>query len=483
MTRGGNVLQLRPSAGRVPANDLDAEAAVLSAILIDQRTLDLVTETLRPEHFYSDANRTIYEAALELTAAGKPVDLVQVAGLLRSRDKLTSVGGPSYLAQISDATPAVANAAQHAQLIVDKARTRALGALGHVIAAESYGDVGSVSEWISGAEQRVYDLARVAMPRRSVQLGAVIPSVYTVIERAAERGDGVSGLSTGFEKFDAKTAGLHEGDLLVVAARPGMGKTAFVMNLAVNVASPREVGGRYEHGTGVVAFSLEMPQEQLVRRTICSEARVDVARVRSGYLQPDDWTRFTAAATSLATIPLWIDDTPAADLMRVRAVVRRHQAEYDRPATSSAPEQKVGLVIIDYLQLMGGSGRADNREQEIAQITRGLKQLAKELKVAVIVLSQLNRAVESRSTKDKRPQLADLRESGAIEQDADTVVFIYRDEYYNPETSNAKGIAELLIAKQRNGPCPAKVLVRFSASHTRFDNLAPGDYPEQTGDE
>lgn len=224
-------------------------------------------------------------------------------------------------------------------------------------------------------------------------------------------------------------------------------------------------------------FSLEMPREQLGTRMVCSEGRVDLGKLRQGYLQPEDWRRLTEAASYLSSLPIWIDDTPALGILELRAKVRRIQAEYNRPATPSAPERKVGLVVVDYLQLMKGRDGVNSREQEISEISRGLKQLAKELCVPVIALSQLNRAVETRTTKDKRPQLSDLRESGAIEQDADTIIFIYRDEYYNAETTSSKGIAELIIAKQRNGPT-GKVLTRFTATCTRFDNLAPGDYPE-----
>jgi replicative DNA helicase len=225
-----------------------------------------------------------------------------------------------------------------------------------------------------------------------------------------------------------------------------------------------------------------MPREQLASRMVCSEARVDVGKLRQGFLQPDDWRKLTEAASFLSTIPIWIDDTPAINILELRAKVRRVQAEYNRPAANGQAERRVGLVIIDYLQLMKGRDGVQSREQEISEISRGLKQLAKELRVPVIALSQLNRAVETRNSKDKRPQLSDLRESGAIEQDADTIVFIYRDEYYNPETTNMKGISEIIIAKQRNGPT-GKVLVRFASSYTRFDNLAPGDYPEMVDDE
>jgi replicative DNA helicase len=480
-------------AGRVPPHDLDAEAAVLSAILLSRDALDRVLEILKPEHFYSDANKRIYEAAQELALAGTPIDIVSVASWLRDRERLAQVGGPSYLAQLSDATPAVGHVGAHAGTVYEKWRVRQLIATCQRVAAEGYGDVGVVQEFIDGAEQAIYELARTAQTSSVQPLAQVLKAAFEQITAAAERGDRITGVSTGYEKLDAKTAGLHEGDLMIVAARPGMGKTSFVLNLGVNVASPRTVSSpgpgenghgveRHEPGHGVCVFSLEMPREQLATRMVCSEGRVDLGRLRQGFLQPDDWRRLTEAASYLSSLPIWIDDTPAIGILELRAKVRRIQAEYNRPATATSAERKVGLVVIDYLQLMKGRDGVNSREQEISEISRGLKQLAKELRVPVIALSQLNRAVETRTTKDKRPQLSDLRESGAIEQDADTIIFIYRDEYYNAETTNAKGIAELIIAKQRNGPT-GKVLTRFTASCTRFDNLAPGDYPEMVDDE
>jgi replicative DNA helicase len=403
------------------------------------------------------------------------------------------VGGAAYLAQLADATPAVAHVAAHARVVYEKWRVRQLIATCQRVAAEGYGDVGVVQEFIDGAEQAVYQLARTPQGTATQPIAQVLKAAFEQITAAAERGDRITGISTGYEKLDAKTAGLHDGDLSIIAARPGMGKTSFVLNLAVNVASPRTVSSpgpdqsghgveRHDPGFGAAVFSLEMPREQLATRMVCSEGRVDVGKLRQGFLQPDDWRRLTEAASFLSTLPIWIDDTPAISLLELRAKVRRIQAEYDRPPSDGSSGRRIGLIVIDYLQLMKGRDGVASREQEISEISRGLKQLAKELKVAVIALSQLNRAVETRTTKDKRPQLSDLRESGAIEQDADNIIFIYRDEYYNPETTNHKGIAELIVAKQRNGPT-GKVLTRFTSSCTRFDNLAPGDYPEMADDE
>jgi replicative DNA helicase len=480
-------------AGRVPPHDLDAEAAVLSAIMLKRDALDQVAEILKPEHFYSEANGRIYEAAVALALDQRPIDVVQIASWLRDRERLPQVGGTAYLAQIVDATPAIAHVNAHAKTVREKWRLRRLIAECQRISAEGYGDVGVVQEFIDGAEQSVYELARTVETSNAQPIKDVLRAAFEQISKAAERGDRITGISTGYPKLDEKTAGLHDGDLMIVAARPGMGKTSFVLNLAVNVAAPRTIAApgpqdrgyganqRREPGFGVAVFSLEMPREQLATRMVCSEGRVDVGKLRGGHLSPEDWRRLTEAASQLSMLPVWLDDTPAIGLLELRAKVRRMQAEYNRAATAEQPEQRMGLVVIDYLQLMSGRANASSREQEISEISRGLKQLAKELRVPVIALSQLNRAVETRPGKDKRPQLSDLRESGAIEQDADMILFIYRDEYYNPE-SDRKGIAELIIAKQRNGPT-GKVLTRFTSSCTRFDSLAPGDYPEFADDE
>jgi replicative DNA helicase len=415
-------------AGRVPPHDLDAEAAVLSAILLSREALDRVQEILRPEYFYSDANGRIYEAAQQLALAGTPIDIISVASWLRDRERLAQIGGPSYLAQLADATPAVAHVGAHAAVVYEKWRVRQLIATCQKIAAEGYGDVGIVQEFIDSAEHAIYEIARTGSRVAVERLSLVLRRAFEQVTKAAERGDRITGYSTGYTKLDAKTAGLHPGDLTIVAARPGMGKTAFVCNVGVNLASPREMTHGTQEGTpitiiepgyGVVIFSLEMPREQLAMRMICSESRVDLGRLRQGYLQPQDWRLLTESASYLSSLPIWIDDTPAISLLELRAKVRRIQAEYNRdpePADKEAGkeaqnERKVGLVVVDYLQLMKGRDGVTSREQEISEISRGLKQLAKELKVPVIALSQLNRAVETRKTTDgKRPQLSDLRE-------------------------------------------------------------------------
>jgi replicative DNA helicase len=483
------------SSGRVPPHDLDAEAAVLSAILLERDALDKVLETLQPDHFYSEANRRIYEAAVELSAKGTPIDIVSVAGALRDRERLAQVGGSPYLAKLVDAVPSVAHIETYARMVKEKWRVRQLIATCQKVAAEGYGDVGEVQTFIDGAEQSIYEIARTPETSSVQRIEPIIRSVFEQITELARRGERITGVPTGFERLDAKTAGLHDGELTIVAARPGMGKTSFVLNIAVNVASPKTIAeageagiedlgageSREEPGMGVAVFSLEMPREQLASRMVCSEGRVDVGKMRQGFLQDRDWNNLTQAASFLYRLPIWIDDTPSLGVLELRAKVRRLQAEYDRPSADGGMGRRIGLVIVDYLQLMSGSQFTSSREQEISEISRGLKRLAKELRVPVIALSQLNRAVETRGTKDKRPQLSDLRESGAIEQDADNIIFIFRDDYYEAE-SDQRGIAELIVAKQRNGPT-GKVKVRFEAAYTRFDNLAQGEYDQMGDDE
>jgi replicative DNA helicase len=470
--------------GRIPPHDLDAEAAVLSAVMVDTLAFDKVNEFLRPEHFYSEAHRRIYEASLELSAVGKPVDVVQVATWLRDHERLAQVGGMAYLTEVLNAAPAVANVVAYGRTIHEKWRVRQLILACQRVTAQGYAGYGEAQQFIDSAEQAVYDIARTRESSSLHLLRDVMQETFRRITKATERGARITGISTGFDRYDRMTSGLHDGELTIVAARPGMGKTALVVNMAINVASPqqlenaRDPNDRWEEpGYGVVVFTLEMPREQIVNRMLCSEARVDVSRVRTGMLTPSDWSKLTQAAAHLANLNLWVDDTPALSLFEVRSKVRRLQAEFDKvdPATGDK-KQRIGLVVVDYLQLMRGRENAASREQEISEISRGLKQLAKELSLPVIALSQLNRAVETRGEKSKRPQLSDLRESGAIEQDADNICFIYRDDYYNKETAD-RNLAELIIAKQRNGPTDI-VRVRFDAQYTRFDNLADGEYDE-----
>ena len=468
--------------GRVPPHDLDAEAAVLSAAMLDPSALDKVVE-LKPEHFYSEAHRRIYEACLELRQSGSPVDVVQVASYLKDRQRLAQVGGMPYLGQILDAAPVVANVGAYGRVIHEKYRIRQLILACQRVSAQGYGDYGEPQSFIDGAEQAIYNIARTSSKQSVEKLIEVMKKSFARLNDAVARGGKITGVSTGFERFDRQTAGLHEGDLSIIAARPGMGKTSFVLNLAANIAKPRhnelanDPNNRWdEPGVGCVVFSLEMPREQLANRLICAEAKVDVSKMRTGALGASDWNKLTMAASTLGSLPIWIDDSPGLSLLELRAKVRRLQSEYDTHDENGKKIRKLGCVIIDYLQLMKGRDGVNSREQEISEISRGLKGLAKELELPVIALSQLNRAVETRSEKSKRPLISDLRESGAIEQDADNIIFIYRDDYYNPDTPEPN-IAELIIAKQRNGPT-GTVKVRFDKMWTRFDNLPEGEYED-----
>jgi replicative DNA helicase len=466
-----------PPDGRIPPNDLDAEAAILSAVLIDPGAIDKVVQFLRPEHFYSEAHRRIFEAALELKEKSQPVDYIQVSSFLRDRDRLQQVGGLPFLTELLNVAPALANVEAYAKTVFDKARVRQVILAAHRIAAEGYIDYGEAQGFIDKAEQSIYHIARTGSAAEYEHIRPILLRTFGKMQAAALSGSLVTGVPTGFDRYDRLTSGLHPGDLSIVAARPGMGKTSFVLNIAQNVARPRIVespdqpGKRTEvPGIAVMVFSLEMPREQLTNRMLASEAEVDVSKLRSNALTKDDWAKLTSAAALLSKLPIYIDDTPSVTLLEVRAKMRRLIADYERQG-----DQRVGLLIIDYLQLMKGRDGVTSREQEISEISRGLKGLAKELKLPIIALSQLNRAVESRSEKSKRPLLSDLRESGAIEQDADNIIFIYRDDYYNKEESEEQGIAEIILAKHRNGATDT-VKVRFQREYTKFSNLPEGEF-------
>lgn len=443
------------SSGPVPPSALDAERAVLGGILLENDALNIVLESLDANDFYSDANAKIFESMAGLFQRGQPIDHVTLRQDLVGKNRLQAVGGDEYLLSLTNTIPTVANIQAHARIVREKAVVRKLISICHEAAATGYGDYGDLAEYLDSVESQVFKVAKERTHNPYEHIKDVVLRTFEEINAASKRGDEITGLPTGFDKVDKQTAGMHPGDLIIIAGRPGMGKTAFALNVAVNASVQRK--------TGVAVFSLEMPKEQLTRRMLCSEARVDGTRLRTGKLQRDDWPKLARAAGILSELPLWIDDTPAISILELRAKARRLRSE-----------NGLGLVVIDYLQLMRGGGRTDSREQEISEISRSLKALAKELELPVIALSQLNRGVESRGVKDKRPQLSDLRESGAIEQDADTIWFIYRDEVYNKESEDA-GVAEVIIGKQRAGPT-GTCRVRFFSEHTRFDNLQEDDY-------
>jgi replicative DNA helicase len=582
--------------GRVPPNSLEAERAVLGGVLLDNDAMNVVLETVDREDFYSDAHALLFEAMTELFRSGKPIDTVTLREEVVKQGKLAAIGGDEYLLELTNTIPTVANIESHARIVREKAIVRRLILASHEIAARGYGDYGETEEFLDAAEKAVFEVAQNRLRSPYEHIKDVVLRTFTQIHEAAERGEKITGLPSGFGDLDDMTAGMHPGDLIIIAGRPGMGKTAFAINVAVNACMHRKAP--------VAIFSLEMPKEQLVRRMLCSEARVDGTRMRSGQLWRDDWPKLARAAGTLSELPVWIDDTPALTVTELRAKTRRLKSQ-----------DGLDLVVVDYMQLMRSGSKNDSREQEISEISRNLKGLAKELSIPVIALSQLNRGVETRGLKDKRPQLADLREcvtgdtlvlladgsrvpierlvdqapevlamvhgriaparsdlvwpvgernvfdvrlangrsiraterhrlfsdhgwfmigdlragdgiaysegagrsicyepivdivpagrsqvfdltvpgpaswladgivshnSGAIEQDADTIMFIYRDEVYNRDAVDSRNRAEIIIGKQRAGPT-GTVHCAFFNEYTRFDNLARDEYPDDYG--
>ncbi|HSE87652.1 MAG TPA: replicative DNA helicase [Candidatus Binatia bacterium] len=444
---------------KVPPQNLEAESSVLGGILLENDAVNLVLELLRPEDFYRESHRKIFRAMIELTDRSEPVDLITLSECLKSRGELDAVGGSAYLASLADFVPTAANISYYARIVREKAILRSLITTATEIATRGYEEQGNVEEFLDTAEKVIFDISEKKIKASFVAVGDMIKDTLKTVERLYERKEMVTGVPTGYEDLDKLTAGLQPSDLVIVAGRPSMGKTAFSLNIAANAAFA---------GVGVAVFSLEMAKEQLVLRMLCSEARVNNSKVRSGYLAERDFPKLANAAGRLHEALIYIDDTPAISILELRAKARRLVRDRTK---------KVGLIVIDYLQLMRGMGGASNREQEISEISRSLKALAKELAVPVIAISQLNRRVEDRG--DRRPMMSDLRESGAIEQDADVIMFIYRDEVYN-QNSEEKGKAEIIVAKQRNGPIDT-VELTFLNEFMRFENYTPRnefDYEE-----
>lgn len=454
------VIPLRPLpnvAGRVPPHNLDAEAAVLSAVMLAPGALDRAAALLKPEHFYSDSNGQIFEAARALQRANRPTDNVTVADWLRTRQRLHSVGGASYLAQITDATPSVVNLEHHARIVFDAWRLRQLIATCQKIAAEGYGDVGDPGEFLSAAAVAVDAVTHADERDAAKPIGDVAKAVFQRLHEAVAR-KGLTGRSTGLIALDRRLGGLTDGKTTVIGARASMGKTALARGIADAVAG---------QGAAVAMFSMETPREELLDLWAFSRARVNKDRLKErGQLSPNEWAAVTQALTELEHSPIWIDDTPGLTLSQLRAKARQVRA------AAARRNVKLGLLVVDYLQLMTPEGmtRGASREQEVSKLSRGIKILAGELGVHVLLLSQINRALENRGVRDKRPTMAELRESGAIEADADNIILIYRDEYYN-ENTQAKGIAELILAKQRGGRRGVTVPVAFHDWCTRFEDL------------
>ncbi len=437
---------------RIPPQNLDAERSVLGAMLIEQEAIGRAVEVLTSESFYHEGHRRIFEAILALYERSAAADLVTVSEELTKRGQLDASGGSAYVHELLEGLPTAANVEFYAKIVREKALLRQLIASCSRIASQAYEPSGTVEELLDSAEQRIFDISQKRLGRGFAPLKDYIHSSIEQVEKLYHRKTHVTGVGTGFTELDDMTSGFHPGDLVIIAARPGMGKTSLALSIAQHVAI-RERGA-------VAIFSLEMPTEQVVLRLLCSEARVDLHRVRSGRLFDADWAHLTIAAGLLAEAPIYIDDSVPLTVLEMKAKMRRLYAEL---------KTDLKLVMVDYMQMMTGRSRAENRQQEIAEISRSLKAIAKELRIPMVVLSQLSRAPERR-TDDARPQLADLRESGAIEQDADMVAFIYRDAYYNKE-SDKPGEAEIIIAKQRNGPT-GTIKLAFVKEITRFENLA-----------
>jgi len=435
---------------KVQPQNLEAEMAVLGSMLIDEEAISVAAETLHSNCFYSGTHRKIFEAILDLFNANKAVDLITLTDELKRRELLEEIGGVTFLTSLANSVPTSANINHYVTIVREKNILRTLINNSTKIVSLCYENEGNIADLVDQAEKLVFEVSDTRHKGSYQHLKEIIKESIETIDKLYQKKVHVTGVPTGYIDFDLKTAGLQNSDLIIVAGRPSMGKSAFALGIA-------EYAGVVEK-LPVALFSLEMSKEQLVQRMLCAHAKVDAHKVRTGFLATSDWPRLTAAAGKLSEAPIFIDDTPAISVMELRAKARRLKAHHD-----------IKLIILDYLQLMRGSAMsAESRQQEISEISRSLKALARELDVPLIAISQLSRAVESRN--DHRPQLSDLRESGAIEQDADVVVLILREEYYNPTPDN-QGRAEIIIAKQRNGPVGSMQL-SFIKEYTRFENIA-----------
>ncbi|MBI3321191.1 MAG: replicative DNA helicase [Candidatus Omnitrophica bacterium] len=434
---------------RVPPQNIEAEQAVLGAMLLEEEAVVQAAELLEESTFYNDPHRKIFAALLALYKANVPVDLVTVTDELKKRNALDEIGGPSYLAMLTSIVPTAANAEHYCCIVKQKAILRELIRVSTHIATESYAESMDPDHLLDKAEALIFDIASKKLKRDAVAMKDIIKSSIEMIDTLYQRKGMITGMPTGFIELDQQLAGLQPADLIVVAGRPAMGKSSFALCVAEHIALVQKAG--------VALFSLEMSKENLVQRMLCSHARINAHNVRSGMLSTSDWPNLTKAAGKLSEAPIYVDDSPGISILELRAKARRLKSRHN-----------IGLVILDYLQLMEESSYAENRQQEISVISRGLKALARELTVPIIAVSQLSRAPERRESF--RPRLSDLRESGAIEQDADVVLMLFREDYYNPSEEN-KGIAEVIIAKQRNGPTGTVKLV-FLSEYTRFETLA-----------
>jgi replicative DNA helicase len=440
-----------PAPYSLPPQNIQAEESILSAILFDNNALLDVIEILAPEDFYRTAHQKIYASVTDLFDKTEPIDLVTLANRLKEKGQLEEIGGASYLSRLLDTVPPAVNAPHYAKIVHDKASLRRLIEKSNAIVKRCFKEEGNADEVIDYAETAIFEITENKSQQAFFPISKLIMGNIETLEENQGNRSLVTGVPTGFSHLDNLTSGLQNADLIILAARPSMGKTALALNIARNAAVDANIP--------VAIFSLEMSKEQLSLRMLCSEASIDSSRLRGGFFSMEDWHRLTDAAGVLSEAPIYIDDSASLTAMEIRAKARRLKMD-----------KNIGLVVIDYLQLMQGRASAERRDLEISEISRSLKALAKELELPVLALSQLNRMLEQRT--DKRPRLSDLRESGALEQDADVVAFIYRDEVYNKEEDNPRrGIAEILLSKQRNGPT-GDVSLAFLNSFTRFENLA-----------
>ncbi len=435
--------------GKIPPHDIEAEQAVIGSMLTDKDAIMSAVETLKPEDFYREDNKIIYEAILNLYNRADPVDIITLKTELQSMKQLETVGGLEYIAQLPDKVPTTANVEQYIKIVEEKSALRALIKTANELISLGYDQTQDVEDILDSAERKIFDVIQNRNQKGYSAIKDILVDSFTQLEQLYNQKQHITGVPTGFADLDFITAGLHKSDLVIVAARPAMGKSAFALNLASNAA--------VRYNTPVAIFSLEMSKEQMTNRILCSEAMVDSNKVRTGKVEDDDWQKLAEASGNLSQAQIFIDDTPGISVMEIRAKCRKLKLE-----------KNIGMVVIDYIQLVQGSNKRNgSREQEISEISRSLKILAKEINVPVIALSQLSRSVEQRP--DHRPMLSDLRESGAIEQDADIVMFLYRDDYYNPDTDK-KNIAEVILAKHRGGSTGTVELL-WLGNYTKFANL------------
>jgi replicative DNA helicase len=446
---------------KIPPQNLEAEESVLGGMLLDNHACNLVLPLVKREHFYRDAHGKIFGAMADLNEQGVPVDIVTLTEALRQRGQLQDVGGATFIAELANRVPTAANAEYYAKIVREKAILRGLISTATEIATEAYGSQTDVERFIDLAESKIFAIAEQKITTEFFPISDLLPAAIKEVEKLFDRKEMVTGVPTGFHDLDKMTAGMHPGDLIIVAGRPGMGKTALALNIGTSAAQQADIG--------VAIFSLEMSKEQLVLRMLCSEALVNYQDVRSGRLHEKDFAKLASAAGGLHQSSIYIDDAAGLSVLELRAKARRLKREIH------ARGRRLGLIVVDYLQLMRGSGRTDSREQEISEISRSLKALAKQLELPIIALSQLNRRVEEKGA-DRRPVMANLRESGAIEQDADVILFVYRESAYNKELSPEEDReAEIIIGKQRNGPT-GTVNVTFRKEFMRFaDRALPSD--------